>query len=53
MSAIGSSRTHDVIVIGAGPSGSVLGYELAKTGLDVIILGKGADPPVQDLRRRR
>ena len=44
MSATEPSRTHDVIVIGAGPSGSVLGYELAKVGLDVVILEKERIP---------
>ena len=44
MSVTGSSRTHDVVVIGAGPSGSVLGYELAKVGLDVVILEKERIP---------
>lgn len=36
--------THDVIVIGAGPSGSFAASQLAKDGLDVLILEKNGSP---------
>ena len=31
-------ETHEVIIIGGGPSGSLLGYLLAKNGRDVLII---------------
>ncbi|MFJ9693839.1 geranylgeranyl reductase family protein [Kitasatospora sp. NPDC101183] len=34
----------DVIVVGAGPSGSTAAYHLARTGLDVLLLEKSAFP---------
>ncbi|MFI6156452.1 geranylgeranyl reductase family protein [Kitasatospora sp. NPDC051170] len=34
----------DVIVVGAGPSGSAAAYHLARTGLDVLLLEKSAFP---------
>jgi flavin-dependent dehydrogenase len=34
----------DVIVIGAGPAGSILAYELAKRGLEVLVLEKATLP---------
>jgi geranylgeranyl reductase family protein len=33
-------HTHDVIVVGAGPAGATLAYELARQGMDVLILEK-------------
>jgi geranylgeranyl reductase family protein len=35
---------YDVIVIGAGPSGATLAYELAKQGIDVLVLEKEKFP---------
>ncbi|MBN2099207.1 MAG: geranylgeranyl reductase family protein [Dehalococcoidia bacterium] len=35
-----SSRSHDVIIVGAGPAGATLAYELARQGMDVLILEK-------------
>ena len=35
-----AKRSYDVIVVGAGPAGSTLGYGLAKKGVDVLILEK-------------
>ena len=35
-----SGRVHDAIIVGAGPAGSILGYELARAGADVLILEK-------------
>ncbi len=35
---------HDVIIIGAGPAGSSAAYELARAGLDVLILEKEPFP---------
>ena len=36
--------THDAIVVGAGPAGATVAYELAKSGLDVLILEKEKFP---------
>jgi geranylgeranyl reductase family protein len=33
-------QSHDVIVVGAGPAGATLAYELAKKGIGVLILEK-------------
>jgi geranylgeranyl reductase family protein len=33
-------QTYDVIVVGAGPAGATLAYELAKAGIDVLVLEK-------------
>jgi geranylgeranyl reductase family protein len=33
-------QNHDVIVVGAGPSGATLAYELAKRGIGVLVLEK-------------
>ena len=35
-----SSLSHDVIVVGAGPAGATLAYELSRQGMDVLILEK-------------
>ncbi len=35
---------YDVIIVGAGPSGATLAYELAKQGIDVIVLEKEKFP---------
>ena len=41
----GVSRDHyDVVVVGAGPSGSCLGYYLAKKGRKVLLLEKKKFP---------
>jgi geranylgeranyl reductase family protein len=39
-----SSREADVIVVGAGPSGSATAYHLAQGGLDVLLLEKSTFP---------
>ena len=39
-----SENQADVIVVGAGPSGSATAYHLAKAGLDVLLLEKTAFP---------
>jgi menaquinone-9 beta-reductase len=39
-----SERSADVIVVGAGPAGSVTAYHLARSGLDVLLLEKTAFP---------
>ncbi len=33
-------QSHDVIVVGAGPSGATLDYELARRGIGVLLLEK-------------
>ncbi len=35
---------HDVIIVGAGPSGSTLGYLLSYRGLDVLVIDKANFP---------
>jgi geranylgeranyl reductase family protein len=35
---------HDVVIVGAGPAGAILGYQLAKKGIDVLIVEKGKLP---------
>jgi len=35
---------HDVIIVGAGPAGATLGFELTRKGLDVLILEKDRLP---------
>ena len=35
-----SSHSHDVIVVGAGPAGATLEYELSRKGIDVLVLEK-------------
>ena len=33
-------QNHDVIVVGSGPAGATLAYELAKRGIGVLVLEK-------------
>ena len=33
-------NTYDVVIVGAGPAGSTLGYELARNGISVLIIEK-------------
>jgi len=35
-----TNHSHDVIVVGAGPAGATLAYELSRKGIDVLILEK-------------
>ena len=35
-----AKHLYDVIIVGAGPAGATLGYELARKGVDVLILEK-------------
>jgi geranylgeranyl reductase family protein len=37
-------KKADVVVVGAGPAGSMLAYHLAKAGLDVVLLDKARFP---------
>jgi menaquinone-9 beta-reductase len=39
-----ASRVHDVVVVGAGPSGSSCGYWLADAGWDVVVVDKKTLP---------
>jgi geranylgeranyl reductase family protein len=40
----GTGADADVIVVGAGPGGSAAGWQLAQSGLDVLVLEKTAFP---------
>ncbi len=42
----------DVLVIGAGPSGSSCAYWLAKAGHDVVLVERKAFPERKDMRGR-
>jgi geranylgeranyl reductase family protein len=35
-----TNHSHDVIIVGAGPAGTTLAYELLRKGIDVLILEK-------------
>jgi geranylgeranyl reductase family protein len=39
-----AAETADVIVVGAGPAGSTVGYHLATAGVDVLVLEKATFP---------
>jgi menaquinone-9 beta-reductase len=39
-----AAESADVIVVGAGPAGSTVGYHLATAGLDVLVLEKATFP---------
>ncbi len=41
----------DVVVVGSGPAGSVVAYELAKAGHDVVLVEEGPPFTPQDFRR--
>ncbi len=40
----GVTATADVLIVGAGPAGSFLGYLLARAGFDVVIIDKATFP---------
>ena len=44
-------RNFDVIIVGAGPAGTVLAQELAKKDISVVLLEKESLPKIQVLRR--
>ena len=44
MNSMTDENVFDVIVVGAGPAGSTAAYVLAKAGLNVALLERGASP---------
>ncbi|MGD9346312.1 MAG: NAD(P)/FAD-dependent oxidoreductase, partial [Candidatus Aminicenantes bacterium] len=38
------SHTHDVLIVGAGPAGSTLGYLLAERGFDILVIDRAYFP---------
>ena len=38
-----ASGMHDLVVVGGGPAGMMLGYLLARAGVDVVVLEKHGD----------
>ena len=41
---LGRGRSFDVIVVGGGPAGSVMAWELARRGVEVIVLDRASFP---------
>jgi geranylgeranyl reductase family protein len=39
-----TSNRHDVIIVGAGPAGSVVAFELARKGINVLLLDRAQFP---------
>ena len=39
-----TGKTHDVVIVGAGPAGAVLAYLLARFGMDVLVVEKANLP---------
>ena len=37
-------HVHDCIVVGAGPAGSAAALQMARDGLDVVLLERGRGP---------
>ena len=49
----GTTDNHyDAIVVGTGPSGATVAYELARGGLRTLVLDKGEAAALQDVWRR-
>ncbi|MCD6300172.1 MAG: FAD-dependent oxidoreductase [Dehalococcoidales bacterium] len=46
---MGNENKFDAIVVGAGPSGTTAAYVLAKAGLDVVLLERGAYPGAKNI----
>ena len=44
-------KNYDVIITGAGPSGTMLAFELATKGIDVLVLEKEILPRYEHLDR--
>ena len=41
---MGKDNVFDVIIVGAGPAGTTAAYVLAKAGMNVVQLERGATP---------
>jgi electron transfer flavoprotein-quinone oxidoreductase len=39
-----TEQIHDCVVVGAGPAGSVAALQMARDGLDVVLLERGTRP---------
>jgi len=46
---VGDTNKFDTIIVGAGPAGTTAGYILAKAGLNVILLERGAYPGAKNV----
>jgi len=46
---MGNNNKFDTIVVGAGPAGTTVAYVLAKAGLDVLLLERGAYPGAKNV----
>ena len=38
------AKTYDVLIVGAGPAGSTLAYQLARQGVDTLIVERDTLP---------
>ncbi|MDX6503602.1 MAG: hypothetical protein QOE29_727, partial [Gaiellaceae bacterium] len=47
----GATLQADVAIVGAGPAGIVIGLELARAGVDVIVLESGGPTPNAEIQR--
>ena len=39
-----TEHVHDCVVVGAGPAGSAAALQMARDGLDVVMLERGTQP---------
>ena len=46
---MGSAEKFDTIIVGAGPAGTTAAYVLAKAGLNVLLIERGAYPGAKNV----